>query len=130
VTGVTTIAVAVVLRRRCVLVGRRSASAAEAAGLHEFPGGKVEAGEAPAAAAARECLEETGIAVRIGRQLDRATAAGKRGPLEVLFFEATPLDDREEPLVPFAWTPCDELAALDFPAPNARVVTGLVQGGS
>ena len=51
------IAVAVVVRHGCVLVGRRAENAPEAAGLDEFPGGKVEAGEAPACAAARECLE-------------------------------------------------------------------------
>ncbi|MFM7185277.1 MAG: NUDIX domain-containing protein [Planctomycetota bacterium] len=126
----TTIAVAVVLRRGELLVGRRSARAADAAGLDEFPGGKVEPGESPADAAARECLEESGIAVQVGRLLDRATARTATGPLEILFFAAAPLDDHAEPLVPFAWTPLAELASRRFPAANAGVLAALGQGGS
>ena len=45
-----------------VLVQRRPAGAAMA-GLWEFPGGKVEGGETPEAALARELREELGIAV-------------------------------------------------------------------
>jgi 8-oxo-dGTP diphosphatase len=36
----------------------------------EFPGGKIEAGEAPAAALARELREELGVAVEVGRIWD------------------------------------------------------------
>lgn len=124
-----TIAVAVVRFHRCVLVGRRADAAIESPSLHEFPGGKVEPGEDPAVAAARECLEEAGITVRIGEILDRATVSDPGGPREILFFDAEPIDDREEPLVPFAWTPCDELGSLGFPAANARILA-LLQGGS
>ena len=70
----TTIAVAVVLRHGHALVGRRAADAMDAAGLDEFPGGKVEPGDSPARAAARECLEEAGVAVRIDALLDRVAS--------------------------------------------------------
>ncbi len=126
----TRIAVAVVLRRGHVLVGRRGIEACDAAGFDEFPGGKVEPGEAPPAAAARECLEEAGIAVRVGDLLDRAGGAARSGPIDVLFFAATPVDDRAEPTPPFAWVPIAELAALRFPVANAGVLARLAQGGS
>lgn len=126
----TRIAVAVVLRRGHVLVGRRCIDALDAAGFDEFPGGKVDPGEPPSAAAARECLEETGIAVRVGDLLDRAVGTARSGPIDVLFYAAEPLDDRAEPTAPFAWVPVADLAALRFPAANAGVLARLAQGGS
>lgn len=45
---------------RRVLLQRRSRAAAHGAGRLEFPGGKVERGEAPADALARELVEEWG----------------------------------------------------------------------
>lgn len=63
-----------------VLVQRRPPGKAMA-GLWEFPGGKVEPGEAPDAALARELAEELGIGVD--------TAA-----LTPLTFAEAPLDDR------------------------------------
>jgi 8-oxo-dGTP diphosphatase len=51
-----------------VLAACRSAPA-ELAGRWEFPGGKVEAGESETDALVRECREEMGIEVAVGRLL-------------------------------------------------------------
>jgi len=56
-----------------VLVHRRSARAAFGPGMIELPGGKVEPGEAPAVALARELVEEWGPAalrLRVGAIAD------------------------------------------------------------
>jgi 8-oxo-dGTP diphosphatase len=128
----TQIAVAVVIRAGHVLVGRRDPGAADAAGLCEFPGGKVDPGERPESAAARECLEEAGMRIRIGRRLDAVRAESSRGPVDVLFFIAEPIAADEPPHVPFAWRPVSSLGALSFPAANAGVINWLERhhGGS
>jgi 8-oxo-dGTP diphosphatase len=58
----TVVAAALIRADGCVLLQRRAEGRAMA-GLWEFPGGKVEAGERPEAALARELEEELGIAV-------------------------------------------------------------------
>ena len=130
----TTIAVAVVLSAGRVLVGTRAADAADAAGRREFPGGKVEPGETPAAAAARECLEESGIDV-LPREVILTTAAmSSRGPLELIFIAATPRPmgpggaTASPPRPPFAWVSLESLDAAEVPAANARIVELLRSG--
>jgi 8-oxo-dGTP diphosphatase len=58
----TPIAIAVVEWEGQFLVGQRP-EGVPLAGLWEFPGGKIEPGETPEAAAVRECQEETGLTV-------------------------------------------------------------------
>lgn len=58
--------------RRQVLSARRAHPPA-LAGLWEFPGGKVEAGEDERAALVRECREELGVDVEVGAWLGEVT---------------------------------------------------------
>ena len=87
-----------------LLVARRSAPE-HLAGLWEFPGGKVEPGEAPEPALARELAEELGIRVRLGSELPAETPDGwplnDRASMRVWFAEVThgepmPLEDHDE----------------------------------
>ncbi len=136
-TGPTAIAVAVVLHGSRVLVGKRHPLSREGPGLDEFPGGKVEPGELPSAAAARECLEEAGLAIAVGRLVDVAIGRASFGPIEVSFYLAEPLASEPSPpsgpppavAPPFTWREFSELASLSFPQTNARVVTMLTSGG-
>lgn len=53
----------------------------------EFPGGKVEPGESPAAALERELEEELAIQAQIGREIERLTHQYEgRAPFELVFF--------------------------------------------
>lgn len=124
-----TIAVAVVLSAGRVLVGRRRDDATDAPGRDEFPGGKVEAGEAVELAAARECFEESGIAVIVGERLEVARAAASGGPIEIHFLLASPVDPDVAPQPPFTWLPIGDLTRCHFPAANAEIVRRLLADG-
>lgn len=87
-----------------LLVARRTAPP-QFAGMWEFPGGKVEAGEAPEAALHRELREELGIGVILGTELAAPGASGwalnERASMRVWFAEisdgsARPLEDHDE----------------------------------
>ena len=60
--------VAVIMRGGRVLLTRRVNTPQQ--GLWTFPGGFVDAGEDPAHAAERECLEETGLRVKVSGLVD------------------------------------------------------------
>jgi 8-oxo-dGTP diphosphatase len=120
------IAVAVVRRHDQVLIGRRPAGV-PLAGLWEFPGGKVLEGEDPRAAAARECLEETGLAVRIGRPYADVVYPYEHGTLRLHFFAATPLEPAQTPRKPFHWVAIANLQSYRFPPANAGILAKLLQ---
>ncbi len=118
------VAVAVVIDRGRVLVGRRPATAVAAAGFSEFPGGKLEPGETAATAARRECREETGLEIVVGRRLATASIA-ETGGLISFFSGRLEADSGGRPRPPFAWLTAAELAACHFPPANAAVLSWL-----
>src|SRR5216684_3183723 len=78
-----------------VLVARRKEEG-ERAGLWEFPGGKVEAGEGERAALARELREELGVRVQVGELYARLEHIYPDLQVELALYRAT-LHDRQEP---------------------------------
>ncbi len=77
---------AVIERNGLILIGQRPPGKSHALEW-EFPGGKVEAGESPRGALARELREELAIDARIGREMTRYRFAyGGKNPLELIFF--------------------------------------------
>ncbi len=115
------VAVAVVEDRGQYLIGPRPAGAA-LAGLWEFPGGKVRAGESTEQAAVRECREETGLEVLVVARHATVTHEYAHGRVEIVFINCQPRDAKAPALAPFRWVPGAELAQYEFPAANAALV--------
>jgi 8-oxo-dGTP diphosphatase len=95
-----------------VLAGRRRS------GGWEFPGGKVEPGERQRHAAVRECAEELGVRVRVGRRLPGAEPCGNGYVLmiwtgAIVAGQPRPLDHAE-----LRWVNRAELGTLDWLTPD------------
>jgi|SRR5215467_5487097 len=127
-----TVVAAVIERRdRRLLIGQRRRS--DTSPLKwEFPGGKVEAGETPEKALARELKEELGVVLQrcmpIGRVVHKYAETSDQ--LEILFFAAAISDCELTPRTfeKIAWVFPKELAAYDFLAANAGLIANLATG--
>jgi mutator protein MutT len=124
-TGVTQIAIAVVRHNGMVLIGPRP-EGAPLAGLWEFPGGKVEALEEPERAAARECLEETGIAIEVYGTFPVVMHDYEHGRVQLHFFDCRPVEPLLAAKPPYRWVAAANLSRYEFPAANAAIVRLLV----
>jgi 8-oxo-dGTP diphosphatase len=122
------VAIAIIRRGDRFLVRQRPAGTVYA-GYWEFPGGKCEPGESPAAAAERESLEETGLCVSAGRLRRQITHRYPHGLVQLHFFDCTITDDAAEPASELGcrWVTAVELPALRFPEANEAVIAELVQ---
>jgi 8-oxo-dGTP diphosphatase len=118
-----------IIRRDDRFLIRRRPEGSVYAGYWEFPGGKCEPGESPGAATARECLEETGLAVVVGSLRRITTYCYPHGLVELHFYDCTTAAPAGEPHADsgFVWVQAGELASLRFPEANEPIVEELVR---
>jgi len=107
----------VALRGRRVLAVRQPQS-----GLTALPGGKVEPGEDPRGAAARELREETGIDLDPARLIDLATRIEAPGVTLIPFAITTPPPPRAAGELAWRWLPLGALAGRVLAPGFARSV--------
>lgn len=107
---------AVIERGDRILIAQRKAGSRHAL-KWEFPGGKVEAGEEPRAALARELREETGIEAEIGELLDSYDVQYPGLPVtRLLFYRVTEFtgEPRNLDFEQMAWESKEKLPDYDF----------------
>lgn len=122
---------AVVRRGGGILITRRK-DGAERGGLWEFPGGKVEQGEAEPDALRREIREELGCGLVVDRLLLRHVHRYPDLEVELAFY-ACALPPGEEPnplgVAALEWAPEGALASYPFCEADVPVLGELARGG-
>jgi A/G-specific adenine glycosylase len=120
------IAAGVVWRDGAVLIAKRRPEGL-LGGLWEFPGGKVEPGEALDAAVVREVAEEVGIAVEPGAKIAEVSHAYSHFEITLHVYECRYVSGRPRPLgcQEIRWVRPEELDRYAFPAANRRVLDEL-----
>ena len=121
----TVVAVALVAESGRILLQQR-APGRSMAGLWEFPGGKVEDGESPEAALARELTEELGIAVEVEALMPACFASAFVGErhMTLLLYICRTWRGEPQPLDASAlkWTTIAEMRELAMPPADEPLV--------
>lgn len=121
--------VAALMRRQGkVLVGQRP-EGSSLPGTWEFPGGKIELGESPEAALARELREELGIEADIGDLKFVATHTyGKTGIL-FLFYDVKYWKGqiKTQQHLDLKWVTPKELGTLELPEANSKFLKNILE---
>jgi 8-oxo-dGTP diphosphatase len=129
--GRTIIVVAGILSRQGkVLIGQRQAQDRHAL-KWEFPGGKVERGETPRQALARELREELRVDAEIGAEVARYEHTNpKRGPLLLIFHDVISFVGEPQSVTfeQIRWEDPRQLQNYDFLDGDLDIVRRLVRG--
>ncbi len=119
---------AIALRDGQVMVARRAIGQRQA-GLWEFPGGKVEAGESDAQALARELHEELNVAAIIGEEFSRTQYDYADSSIELigLFTELPDLEYVLSVHDQIDWLPIGHLAMVELAPADVALAQQLMQ---
>jgi 8-oxo-dGTP diphosphatase len=121
---------ALVKRRGRILVQQRGPKGARAL-LWEFPGGKVEPGESDEAALARECREEMGVAVEVGRKVAQVRHAYADLEVDLILYGSEILEGGEPKALhahALRWIEAEKLLELPFCEADVPFLEGLKSG--
>jgi 8-oxo-dGTP diphosphatase len=97
----------------------------------EFPGGKIEPGESPEQALARELNEELGITAQIGGRVTHIRHNYRHGgAVDLQFFEVREFSGELQNRIfhQFKWVKLEDLPGYDFLAADRNLIKDLAAG--
>lgn len=124
------VAAALILRGDTILICQRGAQQAMAY-KWEFPGGKIEPGETPEQALARELNEELGIRAEIGPFVTRVHHTYRNGgAVDLQFFTVSTFEGElvNHIFNDVRWVPFKDLPGYDFLAADRGLIRDLADG--
>jgi 8-oxo-dGTP diphosphatase len=124
------VAAALIVRDGQVLIGQRRPDQPMAL-QWEFPGGKIEAGESPEQALARELDEELGIKATIGPRVTRIRHNYRHGgAVDLQFFAVHEFSGEMQNRIyhEVRWTRLEDLPGYDFLAADRGLIRDLADG--
>ena len=125
----TVIVVAAIIRRDNRILITRRPPQSHLAGLWEFPGGKVEAGESLESALVREIREELGVEIGVQRPFHTIEHHYPARSVRLHFFDCTLHSGEPQALEAdsLAWVGAGELDQYQFPEADRKLITLLQQ---
>lgn len=123
--------VGAVLERGGLILAARRGPAMTQPGLWEFPGGKVEPGESPAAALRREIAEELGCTVAVGAHITTCTQDNDSGTVILDTYRCTLAagEPRASEHAEIRWLAPEQLADLGWSPADLPTVRLLLSSG-
>ncbi|HBI21774.1 MAG TPA: 8-oxo-dGTP diphosphatase MutT [Legionella sp.] len=124
------VAVALVMDKQRVLITQRARHKPHG-GLWEFPGGKIEPGEAPLAALIREVKEEVGLDVLQADFLYPMDYAYPHQAVQLLIYRVSEFQGEAmccETQMDLRWVDKTDLHAFEFPEANQQIIARMSAG--
>lgn len=120
---IVTVVAAIIRRDRKILITRRF-DHVHLPGLWEFPGGKVERGEALEVALKREIFEELGLEIRVEDEFFTVEHDYPEKSVQLHFFNCTIRQGEPQPadVADLRWVEPAELVQFEFPAADAELI--------